>query len=163
MKKSTTIEYDPGAALAEARNQDAMEEAEEPEEPQETQVPREKKMDWGTGFLMGMVGLFFGVLSAIPGIGFVLNGIGVGFIWLWWVSSGLKPPTLGFFSKIPLVKKSDTLGDLDAGEKISRAVESVPVLGKFAAFFLPLILGIIPGTGVLMLPGLVWAIYRANS
>ncbi|MDO8600270.1 MAG: hypothetical protein Q7R73_01450 [bacterium] len=163
MADTATNEYENAARLAEAQNQDAGEEAEEePDEPEAPTLQREKKMDWGTGFLMGMVALFFGVLSAIPGIGFILNGIGVGFIFLWWTVSGLKPPTLGLSSKLPFAGKKAAAA-LDPGEKASAAIEQIPVAGKSAAFFLPLILGIIPSTGVLTLPWLVWAIYKANS
>ncbi len=160
---ATTTEYENAARLAELQNQDAIEETEEePEEPETRTLPREKKMDFGTAFLMGMVGLFFGLLGAIPFIGILFNAAGVGFIFLWWVTSGLKPPTLGLSSKLPLAKKG-AAASLDPGEKASAAIEQIPVAGKFAAFFAPILIGIIPGTGILMLPGLVWAIYKANS
>jgi hypothetical protein len=166
MADATTIENEYAAGLAESRNRDAAEEPEEESEEPERAQSQEKKVDFGTALLMGMVGLFFGLLSSIPFIGFLFNAMGVGAIFLWWFIAGLKPPTFGVASKIPLAQQAirkSPLSNLDPGEKVSKALESIPVLGKFIAFFLPLFLGIIPGTGVLFLPGLVWMIYTANK
>lgn len=157
MADTTTIEYDNYAAgLAEARNQNATEE--ESEEPEEMRKPAEKKMEFGTALLVGLIAGFCMLLGLIPVIGIAFNWLGWGIIVLWWAMSGLKPPAFSKSLKVPGAQKvaQATVG------KAEEAIEKIPVAGKWFAFGLSFLLGLLPGGGISLL-GIVWGIYQANK
>lgn len=158
MADAATIEMenDYAAELAEARNQDAAEE--ELEEGEETRMPTEKKMEFGTALFLALIAGFCTLLGLIPIIGIAFNWLGWGIIIFWWAMSGLKPPSFSKSVKVPGAKKvaGATVG------KAEEAIEKIPIAGKWLAFGLSFLLGLLPGGGISLL-GLVWGIYQANK
>lgn len=154
----TTIEMENGyaAGLAEARNQAAAEE--ESEEMEEARMPTEKKMEYGTALLMGLIAGFCMLLGLIPLIGIAFNWLGWGIVLFWWAAGGWKPPSFSKSLKVPGAKK---VAEATVG-KAEEAIEKIPVAGKWLAFGLSFLLGLLPGGGISLL-GLVWGIYQANK
>lgn len=154
----TTIETenDYASGLAEARNQAAADE--ESEESDETRMPTEKKMNSGTALLLALIAGFCMLLGLIPLVGIIFNWLGWGIIVFWWAMSNLKPPSFSKSLKVPGAKK---VAEATVG-KAEEAIEKIPVAGKWLAFGLSFLLGLLPGGGVSLL-GLVWGIYQANK
>lgn len=158
MVDATTIETENGyaAGLAEARNRNTTEE--EPDESEEMRKPAEKKMEFGTALLLALIAGFCTLLGLIPLIGIVFNWLGWGIIIFWWAAGGWKPPSFSKSLKVPGAQK---VAEATVG-KAEEAIEKIPVAGKWLAFGLSFLLGLLPGGGISLL-GLVWGIYQANK